>query len=60
MTAYYSDTLVSIATTKMEISHMKEGDIAGLAAFQDPYCFHRNKEIERKELHPYGQQWQEH
>ena len=39
MTAYYSDTLVSIATTKMEISHMKEGDIAGLAAFQDPYAF---------------------
>jgi beta-xylosidase len=37
--AYYSDTLISIATTKMDISHMKEGDIAGLAAFQDPYAF---------------------
>ena len=39
MVAYYSDTLVSIATTKMDISHMKEGDIAGLAVFQDPYAF---------------------
>jgi beta-xylosidase len=39
MVAYYSDTLLSIATTKMDISHMKEGDIAGLAVFQDPYAF---------------------
>ena len=39
MVAYYSDTLVSIATTKMDISHIKEGDVAGLAVFQDPYAF---------------------
>ncbi len=39
MVAYYSDTLVSIATTKMDISHMKEGDVAGLAVFQDPYAY---------------------
>jgi beta-xylosidase len=37
--AYYSDTLESIATTKMEFSHMQDGDIAGLAVFQDPYAF---------------------
>ncbi len=38
MFAYYSDALVSIASAKMDISHMKEGDIAGLAVFQDPYA----------------------
>jgi len=38
MFAYYSDTLASIATTKMEFDHMKEGDVAGLAIFQDPYA----------------------
>jgi beta-xylosidase len=37
--AYYSDALASIATTKMEFGNMNEGDIAGLAVFQDPYAF---------------------
>ena len=37
--AYYSDTMASIATTKMEFGSMNEGDIAGLAVFQDPYAF---------------------
>jgi len=39
MVAYYADTLASIATTKMEFGHMNEGDVAGLAVFQDPYAF---------------------
>jgi beta-xylosidase len=39
MFAYYSDTLASLATTEMDIGRMKEGDIAGLAVFQDPYAF---------------------
>ena len=39
MFAYYSDSLTSIATTKMDINKMKEGDIAGLAVFQDPYAY---------------------
>lgn len=39
MFAYYSDSLASIATTKMDISNIKEGDIAGLAVFQDPYAY---------------------
>ena len=39
MFAYYSDTLFSTASTKMDIGQMKEGDIAGLAVFQDPYAF---------------------
>lgn len=37
--AYYFDTLASIATTKIEFAKMKNGDIAGLAVFQDPYAF---------------------
>jgi beta-xylosidase len=39
MFAYYSDTIATIASTKMHIGHMKEGDVAGLAVFQDPYAF---------------------
>jgi beta-xylosidase len=39
MFAYYSDTLASIATTKMDFGTMGEGDIAGLAIFQDPYAY---------------------
>ncbi len=39
MFAYYSDTLVSVATTKMDFDKMKEGDIAGLTVFQDPYAY---------------------
>ena len=39
MFAYYSDSLASIATTKMAFMNMQEGDIAGLAVFQDPYAF---------------------
>jgi beta-xylosidase len=32
-------TVPTIATTKMGVSHMKDGDVAGLAVFQDPYAF---------------------
>jgi beta-xylosidase len=39
MFAYYLDALASVASTKIDISHMKEGDIAGLAVFQDPYGY---------------------
>jgi beta-xylosidase len=39
MFAYYSDTLASIATIKMDFRSMKEGDVAGLAVFQDPYAY---------------------
>jgi beta-xylosidase len=39
MFAYYADTLSSLATTALDIGRMKEGDIAGLAVFQDPYAF---------------------
>jgi beta-xylosidase len=39
MFAYYSDTIATVGTTKMDFSNMKEGDIAGLAVFQDPYAY---------------------
>lgn len=45
MFAYYSDSLASIGTTKIDISHIKEGDMAGLAVFQDPYAFIGIKKI---------------
>jgi beta-xylosidase len=32
-------TIPTIATTKMDVSNMKDGDIAGLAVFQDPYAY---------------------
>jgi len=39
MFAYYSDKLLSNATIKMDFDKMKEGDVAGLALFQDPYAY---------------------
>jgi beta-xylosidase len=36
---YYSDSLLTVGTTKIDLDHMKDGDIAGLAIFQDPYGF---------------------
>ncbi len=37
--AYYSKTVPTIATVKIEINNMQDGDVAGLAVFQDPYAF---------------------
>lgn len=39
MFEYYSDTLASLSTAKMDFEKMKDGDIAGLAVFQTPYAF---------------------
>jgi beta-xylosidase len=36
---YYSDAVPTIGTVKMEFARMKEGDVAGLAIFQDPYAY---------------------
>jgi beta-xylosidase len=36
---YYSDSLPTAGITKMDVSKMKDGDIAGLAVFQDPYAY---------------------
>src|SRR3989339_663399 len=37
--AYYSKTFATTATIKMNIDSMKNGDVAGLAVFQNPYAF---------------------
>jgi beta-xylosidase len=36
---YYSDTIPAVGVTKVETSKMKDGDMAGLAVFQDPYAY---------------------
>jgi beta-xylosidase len=48
MFEYYSDTLASLATTKMDFGNMKEDDIAGLAVFQDPYAYIGIKKVNGK------------
>jgi beta-xylosidase len=35
----YDESVPTIGTTKMDISEMKDGDIAGLAVYQDPYAY---------------------
>ena len=37
--AKYDQTIPTIGLTKMEVTHMKDGDMAGLALLQDPYAF---------------------
>jgi beta-xylosidase/enterochelin esterase-like enzyme len=37
--ANYCQAIPTTAVTKMEADHMKDGDIAGLAVFQDPYAY---------------------
>jgi beta-xylosidase len=36
---YHSDVIDSYGTIKLHTNEMKEGDVAGLAVFQDPYAF---------------------
>lgn len=36
---FYSDTTNSYGTVKMNINKMADGDVAGLAVFQDPYAY---------------------
>ncbi len=37
--AHYDRSIPTVATTVIEVSKMKDGDIAGLAVFQDPYAY---------------------
>lgn len=36
---YYSNTIASTGTVKIELSNMNSGDVAGLSIFQDPYAY---------------------
>ena len=47
--AYYSDSTLTVGTIKMDIGNMKDGDIAGLTLFQDPYAFVAVKKIDGKQ-----------
>ncbi len=35
----YDDQIVTVGTTKIDVSYMKNGDVAGLAIYQDPYSY---------------------
>lgn len=37
--AHYDHAVSTIGTVKMDVDAMKDGDIAGLAVFQDPYAY---------------------
>ncbi len=43
--AAYEENMPTIAITKMEMGSMKDGDIAGLAVFQNPYAFIAVKQV---------------
>jgi len=43
--AYYSNSVFTTATIKININNMVDGDVAGLAVFQDPYAFIGIKQI---------------
>jgi beta-xylosidase len=43
--AYYSTSPLSSGSVKMNIGNMLEGDVAGLAVFQDPYAYIGIKKI---------------
>jgi beta-xylosidase len=46
MFTYYADTMPTLGNTKMKISKMQDGDVAGLAVFQDPYAYIAVKQVE--------------
>jgi beta-xylosidase len=39
MFTYYDDSKPTLGVTKLEMGNMKDGDVAGLAIFQDPYAY---------------------
>ena len=43
--ANYVQSIPTIATTHVSVANMKNGDIAGLAVFQDPYAFIAVKQV---------------
>jgi beta-xylosidase len=46
MFTYYNDALPTYGTTKIETANMKDGDVAGLAVFQDPYAYIAIKQVQ--------------
>ena len=50
-------TISTIATTKMDVNKMKDGDIAGLAVFQDPYAYIAVNQQKGRKFYFDGEQW---
>jgi beta-xylosidase len=46
MFTYYSDATPTLGVTKMDVGNMKDGDVAGLAVFQDPYAYIAVKQLQ--------------
>jgi beta-xylosidase len=46
MFTYYSENTPTLGVAKIDVSNMKDGDIAGLAVFQDPYAFVAVKQLQ--------------
>jgi beta-xylosidase len=44
--ANYDPSIPTTGVARMEVDHMKDGDIAGLAVFQDPYAYIAVKQYE--------------
>ncbi|WP_163713612.1 glycoside hydrolase family 43 protein [Mangrovibacterium lignilyticum] len=42
---HYDQSIPSVATTKIEVANMKEGDVAGLGIFQEAYAFIAVKQV---------------
>jgi beta-xylosidase len=45
MFTYYSDATPTLGITKADVGNMKDGDVAGLAVFQDPYAYIAVKQL---------------
>jgi beta-xylosidase len=46
MFTYYSDATPTLGVTKMDVASMQDGDVAGLAVFQDPYAYIAVKQLQ--------------
>jgi beta-xylosidase len=46
MFTYYDETKQTHGITKIDVANMKDGDVAGLAIFQDPYAYIAVKQVQ--------------
>jgi len=46
MFTYYSDTTPTLGVTNIDVGKMQDGDVAGLAVFQDPYAYIAVKQLQ--------------
>lgn len=46
--ANYDASVPTVVSTRMEVSNMRDGDVAGLALFQDPFAYIGVKQVDGK------------